>query len=210
MNPLIKKTVEKLKQGTYPPELIIGEAFMYLMEAVKINPDANINGGNDIDKNTVGAGWEHIGELTSFPEIDVSKIKDMDKAWSECDVHYSHDEEWRRLKKESEEAYKRLKDREYDLPINFKETFLETANLVNIHGTEKYVDLYEYKLIFDAKDYLEFVLFEDKIYKNNHNKFLRYHSVEVKKVSHTGCNIIYGYEYITEQEAQEIISKYKK
>ena len=55
MNPLVKKTTEKviggeITENTMYISVIIGEAILASQE----NPNFNLKGGNDVDENTIG------------------------------------------------------------------------------------------------------------------------------------------------------------
>ena len=59
MNPLIKKTTEKiighqLRQKDMPIAIIIGDAIYEALVSANHNPNYNLKGGKSIDKNTIG------------------------------------------------------------------------------------------------------------------------------------------------------------
>ena len=59
MNPLIKKTTEKitghqLRQEDMTIAVIIGDAIYKALVSANYNPNYNFNGGKSIDKNTIG------------------------------------------------------------------------------------------------------------------------------------------------------------
>ena len=59
MNPLIKKTTEKiighqLRKEDMLIAIIIGDAICEALDSANHNPNYNLNGGKNIDENTIG------------------------------------------------------------------------------------------------------------------------------------------------------------
>lgn len=93
MNPLIKRTVEKITGREYESKdeytaSIIGAALHEAMLAILDNPVANLNGGDSINEHTIGSKPEHL----HFPNLEgIEKSENGYRIATEQDIAFFKD-----------------------------------------------------------------------------------------------------------------------